>query len=132
MSKSIQIHDKNNNKIYPNPYLPIGSIYLSVIDTNPNKWFGGTWEQIAKGRTLVGVDSTDSDFNIVKKIGGSKYLQKHYHTFNRGTEGNSYFGITGKEPSGGSPYQVQTSESGTGDSGNLQPYICVYMWKRTA
>lgn len=60
------------------PY-PIGAIYLSVDNTNPSKLFGGTWEQIAKGRTLVGVDTSDTDFNTVKKTGGSKYLQSHYH-----------------------------------------------------
>jgi len=77
MSKSIQLKNKDNEKMYPHPYYPVGSIYLSVNTTNPSKWFGGTWEQIAKGRTLVGVDTNDTDFNTVKKTGGSKYLQEH-------------------------------------------------------
>ena len=54
------------------PWWPVGSIYLSVNNTNPSSYFGGTWEQIAKGRTLVGVDTSDTDFNTVKKIGGEK------------------------------------------------------------
>ena len=33
---------------------PIGSIYLSVNNTNPGTLFGGTWEQISQGRALVG------------------------------------------------------------------------------
>lgn len=72
MSKSIQLKDKNNNKYYPHPYYPVGSIYLSVNNINPTRWFGGTWELIAQGRTLVGVDTSDTDFNTVKKTGGNK------------------------------------------------------------
>lgn len=72
MSKSIQLKDINNNKYYPHPYYPVGSIYLSVNNTNPSKWFGGTWKLIAQGRTLIGVDTNDTDFNTVKKSGGSK------------------------------------------------------------
>lgn len=33
---------------------PIGSIYLSVNNTSPASLFGGTWSQIAQGRTLFG------------------------------------------------------------------------------
>ena len=72
MSKSIQLRDGNNEKYYPHPYYPVGSIYLSVTNSNPSKWFGGTWEQIAQGRTLIGVNTSDSDFNTVKKMGGNK------------------------------------------------------------
>jgi len=77
MSKSIQLKDVNNENYYPHPYYPVGSIFLSVINTNPSKWFGGTWELIAQGRTLVGVDTNDANFNTVKKTGGSK---THIHT----------------------------------------------------
>ena len=77
MSKSIQLKDINNNKYYPHPYYPVGSVYLSVNNTNPTRWFGGTWELISQGRTLIGVDTNDTDFNTVKKSGGSK---THTHT----------------------------------------------------
>ena len=40
--------DKLNN-IYP-----VGSIYLSVNSTSPSEFFGGTWIQIAQGRTIFG------------------------------------------------------------------------------
>ena len=71
-NKSIQLKDISGNKYYVHPYYPIGAIYLSVSDTNPSQWFGGTWELIAQGRTLVGVDTTQTEFNTVKKIGGEK------------------------------------------------------------
>lgn len=33
---------------------PVGSIYLTLDNTNPSTLFGGTWEQISQGRTLLG------------------------------------------------------------------------------
>ena len=52
---------------------PVGSIYMSMIGTNPGTLFGkGNWNLIAPGRVLVGIDSSDNDFNTVRKDGGSK------------------------------------------------------------
>lgn len=51
---------------------PVGSIYMSLTDSNPSTLFGGTWERICKGKTLMGVDETDTDFNTVNKTGGEK------------------------------------------------------------
>ena len=71
------------NKIYP-----VGSIYIGVSSTNPSTLFGGTWEAFATGRTLVGYDSSDTDFNAVEKTGGAKTvtlaaanIPKHRHSF---------------------------------------------------
>lgn len=51
---------------------PVGSIYLSIKSKNPGEIFGGVWEKIAKGRTLVGVDENDTDFSSSEKTGGEK------------------------------------------------------------
>lgn len=51
---------------------PIGSIYESTVNTNPHEYFGGTWEAFGAGRTTVGVDAEQTEFNQVKKTGGSK------------------------------------------------------------
>lgn len=120
---------------------PIGSIYASVSSVNPGTIFGGTWVRFAAGRTLVGVDSSDSDFNTVEKTGGSKYLQAHTHS--KGMTFWSYqdlqYGINEALHYSGTNYNAHTTISAgdvsdvtTGNSGNLQPYITVYYWKRTA
>jgi hypothetical protein len=50
---------------------PVGRILYSHDNTNPSTIYG-TWTQIAQGRTIVGVDSGDSDFNTAGETGGSK------------------------------------------------------------
>lgn len=121
------------NKTYP-----IGSIYMSTINTDPNTLFGGTWEAWGTGRVPVGVDTTQTEFNTVEKTGGSKELQEHNHygLLVTGTEvgfkngSSSGFSIAYSDGQRGT--SIYTSNEGTGNSGNLQPYITCYMWKRTA
>lgn len=54
---------------------PIGSIYMSVIDTNPSTLFGGVWEQL-KDRFLLGA----GDNYAAGSVGGSAELQEHTHS----------------------------------------------------
>ena len=61
-----------------NVIYPIGSIYMSINPTNPGQIFGGTWSQIAQGRTLMGVDANDPDFNTSQKSGGNKKKAAEY------------------------------------------------------
>jgi hypothetical protein len=51
---------------------PVGAIYTSVVSTSPATLFGGTWSAIAAGRVLVGLDSGDTDFDVVEETGGAK------------------------------------------------------------
>ena len=56
-----------------NMIYPVGSIFISVSNVNPSTYFTGTsWEAFGSGKTLVGVDTTDTDFNTVAKTGGKK------------------------------------------------------------
>lgn len=115
---------------------PVGSIYISVINVNPSKYFGGTWESFGAGRCLVGVDTSQTEFNTVMKTGGSKYIQDHYHQTYINFGGTQRAECTGYSftENTGRPYQGTTGVLGvkTGNSGNLQPYITVYMWRRTS
>lgn len=133
---AVQMIDSSNilDKVYP-----VGSVYISVVNKNPGTFIGGTWVTFGQGRTLVGVNTSDSDFNTVGKTGGSKYLQKHTHSANTSwpyaqiNTGSTYGHTTGGSWIFGSVGSgVSVSNTGSGDSENLQPYITVYFWKRTA
>lgn len=55
------------DKVYP-----VGSIYMSTVDISPQDFLGGTWTRYGKGKTLIGVDDEDEDFNASNKTGGEK------------------------------------------------------------
>lgn len=124
---------------------PIGSIYMSIQDTNPSVFFGGTWERIAKGKTLVGVDENDSDFNASSKTGGEKThtltkneLPTHTHKFGFMCGGTNVSGnvpySNGKEM-GYSPsnqYEQTSATGGDQPHNNMQPYYTCYIFVRTA
>lgn len=182
--------DAVTNKLWP-----VDSIYISVKNVNPGTFFGGSWVSFATGKTIVGVDTGQGEFNAVEKSGGHKELQSHAHGMNNHVHslnnhthtvpnhvhtmqgaGNHYHylginkdavqkGTSYNKPnnfeSGSTSYKSNTTgnhthtmnssgtcttggnsgntggnsgnttSAGGGDSGNLQPYITVYMWKRT-
>lgn len=52
---------------------PIGSIYISVLATNPATLLGcGTWSAFGSGRTLVSQSGSDTDFDVPEETGGAK------------------------------------------------------------
>ena len=56
------------NKTYP-----VGSIYITTTYSTVSQVesaLGGTWEVYGSGKTLVGVNTSDSNFNTVNKTGG--------------------------------------------------------------
>ena len=65
---------------------------------------------------------------------GSKYLQDHYHQLYIEGGGNEKHDCAGYLWSDGNarPYTPTTGprDLKLGNSGNLQPYLTVYMWKR--
>ena len=138
---------------------PIGSVYISVVSTNPNTLLGfGTWSQIAQGRMLIGQNGGDPLFLTPEATGGSKnaVVVDHTHTINTAgahTHGywNSDFSIYPNNydvTSKSSTHRLQflpTSSAGnhshsmdppddgvSGTNQNLPPYFVTYMWKRTA
>lgn len=81
-----------------------------------------------QGRIAVGKDTNDTDFNVLGNTGGSKNLQEHNHNL-RYVRGSTGTGTNWVIDAGNtSDTLVATGENaiksaGTGDAGNLQPYI---------
>lgn len=69
---------KNKPQIQPLDFYPVGSIYMSVNNTNPGTLFGGTWEQI-QDKFLLAAGSTYSGGST----GGAASINlAHSHTVN--------------------------------------------------
>lgn len=122
-----------------NAIYPIGSIYFNAaVTTNPSTLLGfGTWTAWGTGQVPVGYNSSDTDFNTLEKTGGSKTTSiSHTHTWNpRFTD--TYGTSNGLQYGAGTaniPVNTQTTSAMSANStpSIVQPYITVYMWKRTA
>lgn len=50
---------------------PVGAIYITAGNTNPGTFLGGTWTQIAEGRTLIGVGTLSGDTYAAGATGGA-------------------------------------------------------------
>ncbi len=60
---------------------PVGSIYESVISTEPGTLFGGTWAALGAGRILVGIDAGDPNFDVAEETGGAKTVASSAQSF---------------------------------------------------
>jgi hypothetical protein len=131
-----------------NSIYPVGAIYTAITSGSPQSVFGGTWVSFGQGRVLVGHDDTsspDSDFVASSTdgssvlVGGAKTHTLSVAEMPSHTHGISNFenpagtGSTGSANGASSFSTVNTSATGGGQAhNNLQPYVVVYMWKRTA
>lgn len=117
---------------------PVGSIYTSVVSTTPATHFGGTWVAIGAGKVLIGIDASDADFDTVEETGGTKthtltVAQIPAHTHSMTIENTRGTGGDGAEDGVSSFSTVDSSSTGGGEAHPIvQPYLVVYMWKRTA
>ena len=116
---------------------PIGKTELFYDTLDHSNHLGFTWERTCVGRVPVGIDSNDTDFNTIGETGGSKELQEHKHQIyvnrNTGTQGTgNYYPAT--QITTASTYVDNNicEPTGTGNSGNLQPYQVFAIWKRVS
>lgn len=140
--KAIYLKDKTGNKVVTVPYYRIGDLFLTTIATNPSSYLGGKWELFGPGRCLVCVDTSQTEFNSVKKTGGSKtvtlnvnQIPSHSHS----TPTTLRYDITSTwwiGGTGGTTIAVDNKATGSTGGGqahnNLQPFITCYIWIRTA
>jgi hypothetical protein len=132
---------------------PVGSIYTNATSsTNAGTLLGfGTWTAFGAGRVPVGFDSTNALFDSAEETGGSadSITISHTHTLTDPGHLHTYDRVSGSAGAAGGGASVinsypsaNTSTATTGISiasagssgtnANYQPYITVYMWKRTA
>jgi len=122
---------------------PVGSIYINAaVATNPATLLGfGTWAAFGAGRVMVGLDATDSDFDTAQETGGSKThtltiaeMPSHTHTSTlRGNGEDENQNIPSASDNTDPSLTMTTNATGGGGShNNVQPYVVVYMWRRTA
>lgn len=129
------------NRNFNNGYgQKIGDIHISIDSSNPSTRFGGTWERVAKGQAIVGVDEMDSDFSTPGKTGGEKTHAltaeengPHTHQYKL-TDNNNFVRVEASQSYGTSlSKDATTGSSGEGrPHNNLQPFFTLYIWKRTA
>jgi len=131
---------------------PVGSIYTSTSATNPGTALGfGTWTAFGAGRVMVGdgggfsagATGGSADAIVVSHTHTATVTDPgHLHTIATSSIGANinYGGSAGAvyNSNGGTNTAVtgiSVSNASTGSSGtnaNLQPYVVVYMWNRTA
>ena len=137
------------NKYWEKIY-PVGSIYMSVNNTNPSTLFGGKWEEWGAGRVPISVNKDDTNYNIAEMTGGSerKELRAMIGAVNSDTGTIGYktdYPVIG-EDMGSYTMLIRGTGEGPGtfkanhttpvkqidgkDLSLLQPYITCYMWKR--
>tara|TARA_A100001035_G_scaffold245821_1_gene214388 strand:- start:593 stop:1519 length:927 start_codon:yes stop_codon:yes gene_type:complete len=155
----VQINGTNIfDKIYPVGSIYINA----TNSTNPATLLGfGTWTAFGAGRVPVGIDSSDTDFDTAEETGGAKthtlteaQLPAHRHFLFRNVsvpnigDTTSSLSAAHHYDNGSESYRIRkssstnaflepnitlSSQTGSGSAhNNVQPYIVVYMWKRTA
>ena len=124
-------------------YYPVGSIYQSTDPTSPAALFGGTWEEIASDRVLMGASRSHAAGTTVKaglpNITGSFVANVHY----RSNEVSGAFTTGDRITSTGAnngdanvyKFSLDASKSNAiyGRSSTVQPAAYyVHIWRRVA
>ena len=131
---------------------PVGAIYTSYnVSTDPATVLGfGTWTAI-QGKVLAGYQSGDTDFGTAGGTGGSKDAVVVQHNHGITDPGHNHTVTTSNTTTIASGnaiplnylYTTRTTSTSTtgitinnegvsGTGKNLQPYVTVHMWRRTA
>ena len=126
----------------PDPY-PVGSIYQSTARTSPAALFGGTWQEIAQNRVLMGAGSGHAAGSTVEaglpNITGSFVadVKKGEHKVSGAFTAGNVIASTGEYNSFSDVYKFSLDASKSnaiyGRSATVQPAAYyVHIWRRVA
>ena len=126
----------------PDPY-PVGSIFQTVSSTSPAALFGGTWEEIASDRVLMGASRSHAAGSTVKaglpNITGSFVANVHYmsHEVSGAFTAGDRITSTGANNGDANVYKFSLDASKSnavyGRSSTVQPAAYyVHIWRRVA
>lgn len=129
---------------------PVGSYYWSNDSTSPATLFGGTWEALPAGYTLIAQGSGTDDYGRFTYTAGQKYgerkhqlttdeIASHSHdyyldTTKQGTSKDSSWLVDAGTLGTKATNVTRTTEPTGGNQphNNIQPSIACYGWRRTA
>lgn len=137
---------------------PVGSIYISTSSTfNPQTAWGGTWRKTADGRCLIGASTnyplgskggsaththtTANHALTINEMPAHRHISptrlQWYNTEEQGVmlagQGASHAQVDKEQLYTGYEGGSQPHNHGnTGSASNMQPYLAVYIWERTA
>ena len=147
--------DKLLDRMYP-----VNSIYISTNSTSPASLYGGSWERYGTGRVLVSADDSDTDFTA-GKTGGNKKLvwdttnnsledgmyiytklcirsdatiiaENHSESAQLWNANSGIFKGSSMEWTSPSNVTGSVSTFGAINVPAMNPYVAVYIWRRTA
>lgn len=120
-------------------------LWTGTIATNPGTVYGGTWEPLPAGYTLISQGKGSDQFGSFEYAAGQKYgerkhtlttdeMPSHSHTLNRNSNTSSGSGWNLIDHEGVTKWQTGDVGSAGGDSphNNIQPVVAAFAWKRTA
>nr|DAV16594.1 MAG TPA: Receptor Binding Protein [Caudoviricetes sp.] len=113
-------------------YYPVGSIYQSTDPTSPAALFGGTWEQIAPDRVLMGASSSHAAGSTVEAGLPNIKFSFTAATVGRRHQSGSDYSVYGASSS---EFNLDASKSNAiyGRSTTVQPAAYyVHIWRRVA
>ena len=125
-----------------NMIYPVGSIYMSVNNTNPSLLFGGTWEKIedtfllASGTNYAtGTTGGEATHTLT-----TNEIPSHSHreanstvVYNDSSSNRLATSGSGTRISLATNLNINTNSTGGGQAhNNMPPYLAVNIWKRTA
>ena len=129
---------------------PVGSVYITISSSfNPANHWGGTWSKIAEGQCLIQAGNTyalGSTGGEETHVLGNSEMPSHDHgladwamawkmTGTKGEVGLKGASASSEAWSDNRGYFKSTATKPTGGGqphNNMQPYLAVNIWKRTA